>query len=63
MTSLGNNSITDAVAITLLFLITGAILYEQHHLHFTAEAGVRGGACIDYDQSENTIAINSMLPF
>jgi parallel beta-helix repeat protein len=46
----------------LLFLLTGLILYEQHRLGFTAEAG-EGGACIDYETSENTVAINCNASF
>ncbi|HET6808648.1 MAG TPA: right-handed parallel beta-helix repeat-containing protein [Nitrososphaera sp.] len=36
--------------------------YEQEHLRFTAEAG-EGGACIDYDQTENTINVNCNASF
>jgi hypothetical protein len=63
MSILSKNSITGATAI-LLFIITGLIPYEHHHHHlrFTAEAG-RGGACIDYDQTENTIDINCNVSF
>ena len=50
-----------APSIILLFLLTGLIPYEQHHLRFTVEAG--GGACIDYDQTDNTIAINCNASF
>jgi parallel beta-helix repeat protein len=47
----------------LLFLLTSLIPYEQQqHLRFTAEAG-EGGACIDYETSENTIAINCNASF
>jgi hypothetical protein len=48
----------------LLFIITGLMHYEHHHhpLHFTAEAG-SVGACIDYDQTENTIAIDCNASF
>jgi parallel beta-helix repeat protein len=60
MILLSKDSITVAGAI-LLFLITGIIPYEQQHLRFTAEAG--GGACIDYDAAENTIAINCNASF
>src|SRR5215211_6927058 len=51
-----------AAGTLLLFLITNIIPYGQqlgHHLRFTAE----GGACIDYDQSENTININCNASF
>ncbi|MDQ3852963.1 MAG: hypothetical protein M3299_09030, partial [Thermoproteota archaeon] len=52
MTNLLKNSTIVATAI-LLFLLTG--LYEQKHIRFSVEAG---GACIDYDQTENTINVN-----
>jgi mannuronan 5-epimerase len=44
----------------LLFLFTGLISYEKH-VSFTAEAGEM--ACIDYDESENTITINCNASF
>jgi parallel beta-helix repeat protein len=44
----------------LLFLFAGLISYE-HHVSFTAEAG--DVACIDYDESENTISINCNASF
>src|SRR5215208_4594173 len=63
MTSLDKKSITIATAVILIFLslITNIMPYgpEPHHLRFTAE----GGACIDYDQSENTIAIDCNASF
>src|SRR5215217_1705607 len=63
MTSLDKKSITVAAAVILIFLslITNIMPYgqEPHHLRFTAE----GGACIDYDQSENTIAIDCNASF
>ena len=51
-----------AAGTLLLFLITNIIPYGQqlgHPLRFTAE----GGACIAYDQSENTININCNASF
>ncbi|HJR48488.1 MAG TPA: hypothetical protein VJ799_10075, partial [Nitrososphaeraceae archaeon] len=60
MSILSKNSIT-VVDATLLFFIVGMISYEQHHLHFAAEAGE--GTCIDYDSTENTIAINCDASF
>src|SRR5215210_3178774 len=51
-----------AAGTLLLFLITNIIPYGQqlgHPLRFTAE----GGACIDYDQSENTISVNCNASF
>ena len=62
MTKLYKNYSTIAVT-TLLFLMTGIILpYEQqHHLHFTAEAGEL--ECIDYDEEENTITVNCSTTF
>jgi parallel beta-helix repeat protein len=63
MTSLDKKSITIAAAVILIFLslITNIMPYgqEPHHLRFSAE----GGACIDYDQSENTIAIDCNASF
>src|SRR5215204_4518148 len=63
MTSLDKKSITIAAAVILIFLslITSIMPYgqEPHHLRFTAE----GGACIAYDQSENTININCNASF
>jgi poly(beta-D-mannuronate) C5 epimerase len=56
------NSITLVHTILLLFLIAGIISYEQQHLRFVAEAG-GGGPCIDYDSTENTIAINCNASF
>jgi hypothetical protein len=64
-TSFGKKYIAIATAVILLpFLITSIIPYEQqqHRLRFTAEAGW-GGVCIDYDRSENTIAINCNSSF
>jgi parallel beta-helix repeat protein len=63
MASFDKKSITIAAAVILIFLslITNIMPYgqEPHHLRFTAE----GGACIDYDQSENTIAIDCNASF
>jgi mannuronan 5-epimerase len=61
MTNLLKNS-TIVGAALLLFLLTGLMPYEQEHLRFTAEAG-EGGACIDYDQTENTINVNCNASF
>src|SRR5215213_2612936 len=44
----------------LLFLFTGLMSYEQNG-SFTAEAGEL--ACIDYDESENTITVNCNASF
>src|SRR5215211_7502539 len=44
----------------LLFLFTGLLSYEQNG-SFTAEAGEL--ACIDYDESENTITVNCNASF
>ena len=65
MTRLEKKSINVAAAvILLLFLLTIIIPYGQqwHHLGFTAYAGEEG-ACIDYDQSENTITITCDVSF
>jgi poly(beta-D-mannuronate) C5 epimerase len=63
MTTIGNNSVTIGGGILLLFLIAGAIPYWEHQFHYfnTAEAGEL--ACIDYDESENTITINCNASF
>ena len=61
MTNLLKNS-TIVGAALLLFLLTELMPYEQEHLRFTAEAG-EGGACIDYDQTENTINVNCNASF
>jgi parallel beta-helix repeat protein len=47
----------------LLFLIAGIISYEHQHLRFVAEAGGGEGPCIDYDSTENTVAINCDASF
>jgi parallel beta-helix repeat protein len=62
MPTLSKNSIpvTTAYAI-LFFLLTDLIIYHQPHLRFIAEAGEV--ECIDYDQTENTIAINCNASF
>jgi len=59
MTNLLKTSTIVATAI-LLFLLTGLMPYEQKHIRFSAEAG---GACIDYDQTENTINVNCNASF
>src|SRR5215212_2786383 len=62
MITLKKNSIIIAAGL-LLFLITGLTPYQQEQLHhFTAYAG-EGGACIDYDQSENAIIITCNASF
>jgi poly(beta-D-mannuronate) C5 epimerase len=45
----------------LVLLLTGLMSYEQYHVSFTAKAG--GGACIAYDQADNTIAIDCNASF
>jgi parallel beta-helix repeat protein len=59
MTNLGKNATTFSAI--LLFLLTGLISFEQHHIRFTAEAGV--DSCIDFDQTENTIKVNCNASF
>ena len=59
MTNLGKNATTFSAI--LLFLLTGLISFEQHYIRFTAEAGV--DACIDFDQTENTIKVNCNASF
>ena len=63
---LNRNSIA-IVATVLLSSITGLIPYQPHqqlHYFHAAEAGVEGGgACIDYDRSENTITIDCNSSF
>jgi hypothetical protein len=63
--TLNRNSIA-IVATVLLSSITGLIPHQPHQqlLYFhAAEAGVGGGACIDYDRSENTITIDCNSSF
>jgi mannuronan 5-epimerase len=63
--TLNRNSIA-IVSTVLLSSITGLIPYQPHQqlLYFhAAEAGVGGGACIDYDRSENTITIDCNASF
>jgi parallel beta-helix repeat protein len=61
MTNLGKNATTFSAILLFLFLLTGLISFEQHHIRFTAEAGV--DACIDFDQTENTIKVNCNASF
>ncbi|MGH9990891.1 MAG: NosD domain-containing protein, partial [Nitrososphaera sp.] len=60
---LSKNSIAVAATV-LLSSMTGLIPHQEQQLHYlnTAEAG-GGGACIDYDQRENTIAFNCNASF
>ena len=63
--TLNRNSIA-IVATVLLSSITGLMPYQPHQqlLYFhAAEAGVGGGACIDYDRSESTITIDCNSSF
>jgi parallel beta-helix repeat protein len=61
MTNLYKNSITVAGTV-LLFLLTGLLPYQQQSQHrFTAEAGE--GACIDFDETGNTITVNCNSSF
>src|SRR5215210_8090356 len=63
MITLKKNSIIIAAGL-LLFVITGLVPQQQEKLHhFTAYAGGEGEACIDYDQSENTISITCQASF
>jgi mannuronan 5-epimerase len=52
-----------AASTILLFLLTGLIPYEQQLHRFTAEAGREAAACIDYNQTENTITITCNASF
>jgi parallel beta-helix repeat protein len=65
MTFLGKTSTILGTA-NLLFLLIGIIPYlqqqQQPHYFNTAEAGEEG-QCIDYDQTENTIAIDCNASF
>src|SRR3712207_4717025 len=61
------NSIIIAASI-LLFLIIGLASFQQQQQqqqlhHFAAYAGREGEACIDNDQSENTITITCDVSF
>jgi hypothetical protein len=62
MTTLMKNFINVAAA---LFLITGLLIpYQQHpQLQFIAYGGRGEEACIDYDQTENTITIDCNASF
>ena len=59
MVILKKNSTFTAASI-LIFLMIGLVLYQQQLHHFAVYAG---GACIDYDQSENTIIITCDASF
>src|ERR687891_1211428 len=64
MTRLGKTSIIAATANNLLlFLLTGVILYDEQHLHYFNLAEAGEVECIDYDSTENTIAINCDASF
>jgi poly(beta-D-mannuronate) C5 epimerase len=64
MSSLGKNSIiVGAAVILLLFLIASVMPYEQNNIPFTVEAGTEEGECIDYETSENTIAVDCNASF
>src|SRR5918994_163016 len=62
MTRLEKTSIIAATA-NLLFLLTGVILYDQQQLRYFNLAEAGEAECIDYESSENTIAINCNASF
>ena len=43
--------------------MTGVIPYQNQQLHYFNAAEAGEGGCIDYDQGENTIAINCNASF
>ena len=63
MTILGRNSVTIGAAILLLFLIAAAISYWQQQFHYFNAAEAGEGECIEYDEGENTIAVNCNASF
>jgi mannuronan 5-epimerase len=58
-----SNSVATAILHFLLIGLVGLMSFEHQHQHFpfTAEAGEL--ACIDYDESENTITVNCNATF
>ncbi|HEX6253779.1 MAG TPA: right-handed parallel beta-helix repeat-containing protein [Nitrososphaera sp.] len=62
MTRLGKTPIIPATAY-ILFLLTGVIPYDQQQLHYFNLAEAGEAECIDYDSTENTIAINCNASF
>src|SRR5215203_3375145 len=64
MTLFSRNFVTLAAAILLLFLMGGVIPYpDQQQLRYFNAAEAGEGGCIDYDEGENTIAINCNASF
>jgi poly(beta-D-mannuronate) C5 epimerase len=62
MANLDKNSITTVAIVILLFLLTGLTPYQYPpHISVIAQTGEL--ACIDYDESENTILINCNASF
>ena len=62
-TILSRGFITLAGAILVLFLMGGVIPYPNKQLRYFNAAEAGEGGCIDYDQGENTIAINCNASF
>jgi poly(beta-D-mannuronate) C5 epimerase len=62
MANLGKNSITTVAIVISLFLLTGLALYHYPpRVPVIAQTGEL--ACIDYDESENTIIVNCNASF
>src|ERR671916_1030467 len=62
MANLDKNSITTVAIVIFLFLLTGLTPYHYPpHISVIAQTGEL--ACIDYDESENTILINCNASF
>jgi parallel beta-helix repeat protein len=62
MTNVKKNSISAAAAVLILFLM--GVVFSYLQLHFPAYAGTEEeGECVDYERSENTIAIDCEASF
>jgi poly(beta-D-mannuronate) C5 epimerase len=60
--SLNRNSFASAVA-SLLFLMIDPVQHTQEHLSFFKAAEAGEVTCIQYDETENTIAVNCSASF
>jgi parallel beta-helix repeat protein len=57
------NSITTAVAGLLLLLMIDSVQHTQDHLSFFKAAEAGEVTCIEYDETENTVAVNCSASF
>src|ERR671917_1137188 len=57
------NSITTAVAGLLLLLMVDPVQHTQDHLSFFKAAEAGEVTCIEYDETENTVAVNCSASF